>query len=174
MQRAQRDELGRMSLDEDGRAAVLAVREIDAESTAFLHRMIDQHGWPTFDMVGEHGARSAWLLAQHADADPELQARVLELMEPLVARGQAAPDNFALLTDRVRLARGEPQVYGTQFASDERGVQRPRRTIDWSRVDERRASVGLSPMRHYAKTMREAYGEPVELTPLDNSTLDAP
>lgn len=76
------------------------------------------------------------------------------------------PADFALLTDRVLLARGLPQVYGTQFTSDEAGVMRPRSTVDWAQVDQRRAEMGLAPMAVYAETMAEAYGGRVDLTPM--------
>lgn len=143
-----------------------AVQKIDAESTAYLKQMIDEIGWPTFEMVGKEAARAAWLLAQHADNDPELQATVLELMEPLVKRGQAFPANFALLTDRVRLAQGRPQIYGTQFQSDAEGVLRPKATEAWQTVDQRRAEMELPPMAEYAKEIAEAYTGKVALKPL--------
>jgi hypothetical protein len=157
---------GGFQIDAEDYHIMQAVHEIDAESTAFLKETIDAHGWPTFDMVGEDGAGAAWLLAQHADADPDFQARVLALMEPLVDEGQARPLHFAMLTDRVLRARGEPQVYGTQFTADENGVQRPAPTVDWTTIDQRRASVGLAPMAEYAETMRETYGGEVSTEPM--------
>lgn len=166
MQIATRGEDGSIRFDGDGAEAMRAMNEIDAESSDFLEAMIETHGWPTIDMVGEDGAHAAWLLAQHADARPELQQRVLGLMEPLVAQEQASGKDFALLTDRVLSAQGKPQVYGTQFTSDEDGVFRPKATIDWDRVDERRAEVGLVPMAFYADVMRESYQQEVRLIPL--------
>ncbi len=71
-------------------------------STAFLRELIDTNGWPARDQVGTEAAHAAWLLAQHADAAPDLQAQVLELMEPLVVAGQADGGDLAYLTDRVR------------------------------------------------------------------------
>ena len=157
---------GAIRFDELGTELIKAVQAIDAESAAFLNEMIDEHGWPTFDMVGTDGAHAAWLLAQHADEDRELQAEVLELMEPLVEQGQAEPSKFAMLTDRVLRGRGEPQVYGTQFTSDENGVQRPQPTIDWANINTRRASVGLGTIEEYAELMRETYGGEVSTEPL--------
>lgn len=157
---------GGVKLTDDARDIVLAVRAIDMESTAFLKSMVDSRGWPRVSEVGEDGAHAAWLLVQHADAEPEFQARVLALMGPLVAEGEASAADFALLTDRVRLARGETQVYGTQFATDENGTLRPRPTEDWANVDTRRAEVGLPPMEVYVQTMEESYGGKVELVPM--------
>lgn len=158
---------GGFTLSGDGAKAMAAVRAIDAESTAFLRHMVAERGWPAGSRVGEDGARAAWLLAQHADEDPAFQAEILALMEPLVARGEAEPRLFAMLTDRVRLARGEKQLYATQFANDDHGVMRPLPTEDWDTIDERRDAVGLPPLSEYAKTLSESYGEPADTTPID-------
>lgn len=166
MQSAERGEGGEIRFDEAGTEAMKAMNAIDAESSAFLERMIEHHGWPTVDMVGKDGAGAAWLLAQHADAKPELQQRVLELMEPLVKQGQAEGRLFAMLTDRVLSGRGEPQVYGTQFTNDDEGVLRPSPTIDWANIDERRARVGLEPIAEYAKRVGESYNEPFSTEPM--------
>ena len=71
-------------------------------------------GWPGRSLVGEEAAHAAWLLAQHADRHPALQEQWLSLLEAAVAQGEASPIDLAHLTDRVLLARGELQVYGTQ------------------------------------------------------------
>lgn len=151
---------------------VRIVQDIDAESAAFLEDTISRHGWPTFDMVGRDGAESAWLLAQHADARPDLQQRVLALMEPLVARGQAHPGNFAYLTDRVRVAQRLPQVYGTQFAADAQGVQRPYPIDDAAAVDRRRAAVGIPPIANAVRQTQRAMGGRATAQPLEEFPPD--
>ncbi len=167
MQGAQAGDDGSFKLGAEHLPLVAAMQQADAASTTFLRELIDTNGWPSRDQVGTEAAHAAWLLAQHADAAPDLQARVLELMEPLVVAGQADGGDLAYLTDRVRAARGEPQLYGTQFAADASGVQRPLSITDVERVDERRASVGLSPLAEYAAQLREQHGGEVSIVPLD-------
>ena len=152
---------------EERRELALEVMQIDREATAYLKGVVDEHGWPTRTMVGVDGASAAWILAQHADRDPEFQARALELMRPLVAQGEAAPDEFALLTDRVLLAQGEKQVYGTQFAPDENGVRRPRPVVEPEGLNERRRSMGLDSIEKYARSLGRSYGQPTDPTPLE-------
>lgn len=158
---------GSITLDEEQARLMKGVQAIDAESTRFLRTTIDEFGWPTYDMVGKEAAHAAWLLAQHADADPELQSEVLRLMEPLVAAGQAGASDFAYLTDRVRVARGDKQLYGTQFSDDGSGVARPVAIEDAANVDARRAEVGLEPLAEYAATLAEAYGTETSAEPAD-------
>ncbi|HVS09798.1 MAG TPA: hypothetical protein VMS76_07975, partial [Planctomycetota bacterium] len=59
---------------------LVALAEADARHTARLRSIVDEVGWPGAEPAGREAARDAWLLAQHADSDPELQARVLELI----------------------------------------------------------------------------------------------
>lgn len=153
------------------RELALEVMRIDEVATAYLKEVIAEHGWPTRTMVGVDGASAAWILAQHADRDPEFQARALELMRPLVAQGEAAPNEFALLTDRVLLARGEKQVYGTQFAPDENGVRRPRPVEDPEGLNERRRSMGLDSIERYARSLGRSYGQPTDPTPLETDPV---
>src|SRR5262245_47910462 len=46
---------------------------IDRENTARLKQIIDRIGWPTISRVGAQASSAAWLLVQHADAEPEFQ-----------------------------------------------------------------------------------------------------
>jgi hypothetical protein len=167
MQHAETTPNGGFIFGEDGKAAMKAVNEIDAESTMFLRTMVAAGGWPSFANVGKEAAHTAWLLVQHADADPDLQARVLVLMAPLVEAGQASPVDFGYLTDRVRCARREPQLFGTQFGTDAAGVSRPFPIEDVESVDERRAELGLESLADYAAELAEAYGSEASPIPLD-------
>ena len=118
------------------------VATVDADNLAWLKEVVAEVGWPGQSMVGEAGAHAAWLLAQHADQDPAFQRRCLELLTQAVASGEAAPAALAYLTDRVLLAEGKAQEYGTQFIGRESGWT-PRRLRDPEHVDERRAAMSL-------------------------------
>ena len=76
--------------------------------------------------------------------------------------GDAAPRFLAYLTDRVRLAEGRLQVYGTQFMTAATGAQVPHPIEDAEHVDERRAAVGLPPIAEYARSLRQMYKSRIE------------
>ncbi|MFI6797221.1 DUF6624 domain-containing protein [Streptosporangium canum] len=63
---------------------------------------------------------------------------------------------MASLVDRVRVADGRSQVYGTQYWTHD-GVYEPRPIEDLERLDVRRAEVGLAPQADYDRTMRDLY-----------------
>lgn len=120
--------------------------------------MIDRNGgWPKISTVGEEASRSAWLLVQHADADPPFQLRALRLMEPLVASGEVSKSDYAYLYDRVMLKIAGKQRYGTQ-ATCRGGNRVPQPLESESSVDSRRAEVGLPPISEYLALMQNQFG----------------
>lgn len=136
---------------EEDRALQSRLGDIDRDNTRWLRGVVDEHGWPTRRMVGDDGAAAAWLLVQHADHDPEFQRSCLDRMGVLPDAG-ATPKHIAYLTDRVLLAEGQSQVYGTQMELAN-GTHRPRNLRDPATVDERRAEVGLRPIAEYIESM---------------------
>jgi hypothetical protein len=133
-------------------AANRAVAEADRHHTARMRHIIEAHGWPRIDLVGEDGSQAAWLLVQHADADPQFQSRCLRLLTEAVNAGQAASAHLAYLTDRVAVAEGRPQTYGTQVRTD-RGRPEPFPLTDPAGTDARRATVGLPPLADYLASL---------------------
>lgn len=119
--------------------------------TARIREIVAERGWPGRSLVGDDGASAAWLLVQHADDDPSFQERTLELMRAAVEAGEADARDLAYLVDRVRVAHGKPQLYGTQF-----GRSGPQPIEDEEHLDERRAAVGLEPFADYAARFRIA------------------
>lgn len=134
------------------------LKAIDMKNTARMKEIVAQVGWPTKTLVSERGARAAWLLVQHADLDVAFQRQCLPLLEKSVAAGEGEARDLAYLTDRVLVAEGKPQRYGTQFHMVE-GKLVPRPIEDEAQVDARRAAVGLGTLAEYnAQMQRMASG----------------
>lgn len=134
--RMEKDQVARKAMDHEG------MREADGENLPWLKAVIAERGWPGASLVGPDGANAAWLLAQHADADPAFQRQCLELLTVAVEAGEATGRQLAYLTDRVLLAEGEQQEYGTQFVG-RGGRWVPHNLRDPDGVDARRAAAGL-------------------------------
>ena len=129
---------------------------IDTANTEWLNDLVDTRGWPGRSLVGDDGAKAAWLLAQHADQRRDLQRKFLDLLRAAVADGEAEAHHLAYLEDRVRVADGRPQLYGTQFTRTGNDLA-PSPIEDPDRLDERRAAVGLPPFAEYEATVRARY-----------------
>ena len=129
---------------------------IDTANTAWLKGVIAACGWPGRSLVGADGASAAFLLVQHADRDTAFQARVLPLLEQAYSKGDVEGQQVALLTDRLAVARGAPQVYGSQAdITAGRVVLKPIR--DSAHVDVRRARMGLRPLAEYVRLLDSVY-----------------
>jgi hypothetical protein len=121
-----------------------------------LKAIVKEHGWLGRSLVGEDGARAAWLLVQHADQDREFQKQCLELLAKAVKAKEASAVDHAYLTDRVRVAEKKKQIYGTQFQVKD-GKMEPYPIEDETNVDKRRKAIGLPTLAEYRKTLEEAY-----------------
>ena len=125
---------------------------------ARMRIILAKYGWPGRRLVGEEGSHGAWLLLQHADRDTALQRTALELLARAVNSGDASGRDLAYLTDRVRLAEGRLQVYGTQLDYDSRGCASPKPSENPEQLDARRAAVGLEPVAAYIQHVMETLG----------------
>ena len=135
-------------------AAKKRVEAIDTKSTARMKEIIAKHGWPGKSLVGEDGANTAWLLVQHADKDVAFQKQCLALLEKAYKAGEAKERDYAYLFDRVAVAEGKPQRYGTQFKDG-----KPQPIEDEANVDARRKAIGLNTMAEYKQDMERMYGK---------------
>lgn len=131
------------------------LNEIDVENTAWMKAVIKEHGWPTADMVGKDGAAAAWLLVQHADGDTAFQRQCLDSMTQL-PKDSVSQQDLAYLTDRVLLAEGKKQLYGTQFTKLD-GKLTLYLVDDEAQLDSRRSAMGLPPMAEQLKMLKDLY-----------------
>jgi len=141
---------------ESAAQAWAAVSEADLRHTARLRAIVAEYGWPGRSLVGQDGAHAAWLLAQHADDEPDFQRECLDMLRVAVDAGEAAAVDWAYLSDRVAVALGQPQLHGTQFRRDPNGDRFiPAPMDDIVRVEQRRAGLGLPTLNQYAESVNK-------------------
>lgn len=124
------------------------VYTIDAAHNQRIRQLIAKHGYPTKKMIGAKALKAFWLLVQHQDFDLELQRACLE-------RCDFAPTEKAYLIDRVLVAEGKKQRFGTQFTR-KNGKSVPHPIQDRKSLGKRRKEHGLPPFTQYAASMRKA------------------
>ncbi|MFF7076389.1 DUF6624 domain-containing protein [Streptomyces lavendulae] len=130
-------------------AEQLAWRRLTARHGDRLGEIMNEHGWPTAELFGEEAARAAWLIAQHADRQLDVQRRALRLMGQAVSEGAAGPRELAFLSDRTLVNEGRRQIYGTQIAGVKDGAPVPWPCEEPERMDALRAEVGIEPFDTY-------------------------
>lgn len=125
-----------------------------------LDEIFNEYGYPGYDLVGERGEQSFWLMTQHSDFNPDFQNKVLQQLEIQVKRNNANSRNFGLLTDRVLINTGKQQIYGTQVDYNWDKCQAFSKNLeDPDHVNERRKEVGLQPIDEYLNNMSQMHFE---------------
>ena len=147
LRESERDELDHL---------LATMQDTDHENTQWLKTVVQQYGWPTRTMVGKKGANAAWVLVQHADAEPQFQRQCLDLMTKL-PKEEVSQQDFGRLTDRVLIAEGKKQIYGT-FHHIVDGKLLPFPIEDEANVEKRRVNLGFPPLSEELKGLQKTYG----------------
>lgn len=125
---------------------------LDSLLAATMTGILERYGLPMRSMVGPEGSDAGMLIVQH---NWSLQERVLAMAKS-APRGQISPEKLAILEDRVLVHQGKPQRFGSQFSAGTDGVFKFASLADTTKLDARRAAVGMPPMRAYVCMMEEA------------------
>lgn len=119
------------------------IGEIDDANQKALLEALPPEGWFYRSRFGEGVAQTAFLIVQHSDAT--LWRRFLPVLQPLVASGEVDGEAYGLMFDRLAVAEGRPQRFGTQVVCVD-GKQ----VVDWpniedpDNVEERRRAMGFT------------------------------
>ena len=159
-QKLREDLLTMMKIDQEVRSKqpidFSEMERIDRKHTKRRKEIVKDYGWPTIDQVGRDGAHAAWILVQHADLDLSFQEHCLSLMGKLLPSSQVSPVDVAYMKDRILVALGKPQIYGTQYHKVN-GEVKPFPIEDEEHVDERRKQLGLSTMAEQTTLMKRIW-----------------
>lgn len=125
-----------------------------------VETILDKHGWLGPDSIGPRGVQTLFLVIQHSDI--KVQEKYIQGLRDAVKKGNAFPDELALMEDRVALREGKKQIYGSQIGTDDKTGNAYIFPIeDEANVDKRRAKVGLQSLKDYARQWGIDYKGPV-------------
>jgi tetratricopeptide (TPR) repeat protein len=132
--------------------------EIDSLNLIKIKDIIKNYGYPGRSMVG-HQSITAWLVIQHSDL--KTQEEYLPILQEAAEKGELSKSVFALLINRIRMRKGEKQLYGSQLQmKDGKYVIYP--IEDEPNVNKRRAEMGLGPLEDYVKQCGIEYKVPAQ------------
>ncbi|MCL7959214.1 MAG: hypothetical protein M8861_03365 [marine benthic group bacterium] len=133
------------------------MEEVHIRNATHLADILDHYGWPDASRFREDGQEAAWMILMHSISVPDLMRRGRALLAEAVKEAAAPPALLARLEDRIRTLEGLPQLYGTILDWDDEGRLSPLSIEAPEAVDERRASVGMTPLaEHVDRCRREA------------------
>lgn len=116
------------------------IETLSAQNVATLVSMVPAEGWFSSKTYGQEAATGAFLIVQHADTP--LQRQFLPAIEAMAQRGEALWSEYALMDDRIAVAEGQLQRYGTQMHCVE-GRMIPQPTEEPDQLEARRAPMGF-------------------------------
>lgn len=88
---------------------------VERSNGARLKALLADCGWPLRGVHGEQAGKDAWRLVRQAGEDLAWQKTVAQHLEQAVLRGEAPGRELAQLDDRIAVAEGRPQRYGTRM-----------------------------------------------------------
>lgn len=135
-----------------------AIEATDQENLIAIRAIFKEHGFPTKSLVGQEASHRFWVLVQHADQDVDFQAEVVADLSVKYKEQEADVKDYAFLLDRVKVNRGQKQIYGTQVELKADGSAFiPKPLEDPDTVEQKRAQVGLEPLSKYLADMNKLY-----------------
>ncbi len=141
---------------------VSRMSEIDRENTAWLREVVQDVGWIDAERFGSDATNAAFLIVQHS-GDLELMQAALPGLRADWDNGRVEGSEYALLHDRLSLALGRPQLYGSQLQGK---VGEPLFLMPLSdplQVERHREDVGLEPLDDYLERFVEGEEDPPQL-----------
>jgi hypothetical protein len=132
--------------------------ELDSLDMMRIKEIIKKYGYPGKSLVGDQSS-TAWLVIQHADL--KTQEEYLPILREATNKGELSKSSFALLVDRVRMRKGEKQLYGSQLQM-KNGKYEIYPIEDEPNVNKRRAEMELGPLEDYVKQWNIEYKLPTE------------
>ena len=121
--------------------------DVDFKNLEVAVSIIEQCGMPTTQNVDRAHIEHLWLVFQHASNT--YRKAYFHHFQDATKRGDLRASSLALMEDRILMDEGKPQIYGSQVAFDENGVNRLHPIESPEYVDQRRARVGLGPLKDY-------------------------
>ncbi|GAB3507580.1 hypothetical protein GCM10027341_42380 [Spirosoma knui] len=136
------------------------IAKTDSINLTKIEQIIRQHGYPGKSLVGSRLGNIAWLVIQHSPL--AIQEKYLAMMQKAAEQGEMRKSNLALLTDRIRVYKGQKQLYGTQVTINPTGKNFFDPIEDEANVNKRRAEMGLGPIEEYARQFGFEYQPPMK------------
>src|SRR4051812_2333671 len=157
MNKADQDVRQRWIKDQKNPAIKAEMREVDAKQVKRLRQIIKRYGWPGKSLVGAKASSAAWTIVQHGDS--EFLHEMLPVMEAAAKKEELSYGLVATTIDRVRVADGKKQLYGTQFDTSGNKCE-PLPVEDPEHLDERRDAAGLGSIATYTEQLCALYKQP--------------
>jgi len=140
-----------MKIDPKNKSKYWVIKDsINNENIQQVSNLLDSHGWPKQSTIGKEALVSIFLVMQHANLN--IQKKYLPLLVEAAKENETDKKSLAYLVDKINLAEGKKQIYGTQldFDNETKTVYFNYGTlINPHSINDRRDSMNLESMEKY-------------------------
>lgn len=135
---------------------------LDSINLIRVTKVLDSMGFPHKPLFDDSAGIATFMIIQHAAL--QNQEKYLPLFQAAADQNQIKPSLVALMVDRVRVDKGQRQIYGTQAVpvkDPKTGCMTDKYELapieDEENVNQRRLKVGLSTIQEGAKELGVDY-----------------
>jgi len=129
------------------------MHKVDSINLMVVDEIIRNYGWPGKSLVGEQASAGAFLVLQHS-GDYQKMEKYQPLLKEAAEKGELDWALYATYSDRINMYKNEKQTYGSQLIfNNTKKILELYPVEDETNVDQRRAEVGLEPLREYLTNM---------------------
>jgi hypothetical protein len=150
-----RQQLSDINTEEERTNTWKKIIESDSINLVKIEKIFATHGYPGKSKVGGLSS-TAFLVIQHSDL--YYQEKYFPLLEKAANENELDKSSLALLIDRIRMRKGQNQLYGSQVVDNDRdGKWELFPVEDEENLNKRRSEMGLGPIEEYAKRFNIDY-----------------
>lgn len=124
--------------------------------TQTLNEIVKLQGWPTKAEVTEEGVQAAFELVSHSNNLSFQQNMLPFIIQSYMDKQGISGEAVAIFTDKVSIAQGKNQVFGTQADLIDGEVVFFQIENEDS-VDQLRAQMGMQSLADYKKSLKNLY-----------------
>ena len=108
-----------------------------------LNKIIKEHGWPPYSLIGKDGSSAAFKIAKSSTDKPKLMKKFLVAMKDALSKSEASEVHVAILEDCILHHQRKPQFCGIFFDWDEYG-NITLNVDDFAMANKKRKKLGLA------------------------------
>ena len=125
-------------------------QKIGKDNYTTMQDLIKEYGWPKYSEVGKLAADAPLLVINHHESE-SVRKMYLERIKKSCLEKEGSCMEYAKIQDRILVNENHLQVYGMQFRYNKERDLEPFPIVNPEYVDQRRATIGLEPLKDYLK-----------------------
>ena len=133
---------------------------LDKTNSQIIRNLVMEHGYISKEKYGKIACKRAWVLVQHGRKDNlAFMKHYLKLINTNL--NDFNKPHYAYLLDKILFLENKPQVFGTQFILNNKGVLTFDPIENKKDLDKRRSEYRLEKFEDYEKMVRTKLSIPI-------------